>query len=122
MPATWSFDGPVLTLSVIGVVTNEEIEQAFDEAVTSRRNESNLRLLWDARALQTPLSSADMAWRFELVSSLAERRILSRVAVLIRSERAHVFELARAQIPKALPAIQSAVFTERTEALAWLES
>ena len=122
MPVTWSFNGPVLTLSVIGVVTNDEIEQAFDAAIVSRRGETNLRLLWDARASHTALSSADMAWRVELVSSLAERGIVSRVAVLIRSERSHVFALAREEIPKALPAIQSAVFTEPTEAQAWLQS
>ena len=121
MPVTWGFRGLVVMLSVIGVVTNQEIEQAFDEAVANAPSRSDLRLLWDARASLTPVSSDDMAWRFWLVSSLAKRGILSRAALLVRSEHLTLRELARAQLQKALPAIQSEVFTEPAEALAWLQ-
>ncbi len=121
MPVAWGFRRLVLTLSVVGVVTNQEIEQAFDEAVANAPGKSDLRLLWDARATLTPLSSDDMAWRFRLVSSLAERGILSRAALLLGSERTTLVELALAQIQRALPAIQAGVFTEAAEALAWLE-
>jgi len=121
MPVTWGFRGLVVMLSVTGVVTNQEIEQAFDEAVANAPSGSDLRLLWDARASLTPVSSDDMAWRFWLVSSLAKRGILSRAALLVRSEHLTLRELARAQLQKALPAIQSEVFTEPAEALAWLQ-
>jgi hypothetical protein len=121
MPATWGFRGPVFTLTVIGVVTNEEIAQAFEEAVANAPSRSDLRLLWDARASLTPVSSDDMAWRFRLVSSLAERGILSRAALLVRTEHLALLQLARAQLRNALPVIESEVFTEPAEALAWLE-
>jgi stage II sporulation SpoAA-like protein len=121
MPVAWGFRGLVLTLSVIGVVTNEEIEQAFDEAVANAPSRSDLRLLWDARATLTPVSSDDMTWRFKLVSALAARGILSRAALLVRSDQLTLLELARAQLQKTLPAIESEVFTDLPEALAWLE-
>jgi len=103
MPVTWESRGLVLILSVTGVVTNQEIEQAFAEALAKSPSRSDLRLLWDARASLTPVSSDDMAWRFELVSSLAERSILSRAALLVGSEHLTLRELARAQIQNALP-------------------
>jgi len=122
MPVAWGVRGLVFTLSVVGVVTNEEIQQAFDEALANAPARSDLRLLWDARASLTPVSSEDMAWRFRLVSSFTARGILSRAALLVRSDHVALLELSRAQLQKALPAIQSEVFTEPSEALAWLEA
>jgi hypothetical protein len=121
MPVTWGFRGHVLTLSVIGVVTNQEIERAFDEAVANAPRRSDLRLLWDARASQTPVSADDMDWRFRLVAALAARGILSRAALLVLSEHLSLLDIARRQLQNALPAIQSEVFTESAKALAWLE-
>jgi len=121
MPVTWGFRGLVLTVSVIGVVTNDEIERAFDEALSNAPSRRDLRLLWDARASLTPVSSEDMAWRFNLVSSLSERGILSRAALVAQNEHLALLTLARAQLQQALPALQSEVFTEPPEALAWLQ-
>jgi len=121
MPVTWDFRGLVFMLSVIGVVTNQEIERAFAEAVANAPSKTGLRLLWDASASLTPVSSDDMAWRFDLVSSLAERGILFRAALLVRKEHRLILELFRAQMQKALPSVQSEVFTEPAEALVWLE-
>jgi len=42
------------------------IEQAISDALASAPHRSGMRLLWDARQTQTPLSCADMAWRFSL--------------------------------------------------------
>jgi hypothetical protein len=122
MPVTWGFHGHVLELSVIGVVTNQEIAQAFDEAIANAPSKTGLRLLWDASGSLTPVSSDDMAWRFELVSSLAERGVLSRAALLVRKEHTLILELFRAQLQQGLPAIPSAVFSDATEARTWLES
>jgi len=121
LPVSWGFRGSVFLLSVIGVVTNQEIEQAFAEAVANAPSKCGLRLLWDASASLTPVSSDDMAWRFELVSSLAEDGILLRVALLVRKEQRLVPDLFRAQMQKELPSIRSEVFTEPAEALEWLE-
>ena len=122
MPVTWEFRGSVLWLSVIGVVTNQEIELAISDALANAPHRSGMRLLWDARQTQTPLSSADMAWRFELVSSLAERGIISRAALLLESRDRAVFELSRLGIRKVLSAaLPCEVFADASEALAWLE-
>jgi hypothetical protein len=121
MPVTWEFRGSVLWLSIVAVVTNQEIEQAISDALANAP-QRNLRLLWDARRTQTPLSSADMAWRFDLVSSLVERGLVSRVALLLESRDGVLFELSRLEIPKALPAaLPFEVFADASEALAWLE-
>jgi hypothetical protein len=122
MPVTWHFRGPVLMLSVVGVVTNQEIEQAFADAVAHAPSQTGLRLLWDASASLTPVSSDDIGWRFALVSSLAERGILFRAALLVRSEHRLILDLFRAQMQKAMPAVESEVFTEPAEALVWLEN
>jgi hypothetical protein len=121
MPVAWTLSGPVLTLSVSGVVTNEEIKVGLREALAATPGSRDLRLLWDARASQTPVSSDDMAWRFELVSSLADRGLLSRVAVLFLEQHGLVRELARVQMQRALPRLPCEVFSEPGAALAWLE-
>ena len=122
MPVTWSFRGLVCSVAVVGVVNNEEIERAFAEAMASAPSRAGLRLLWDATASLTPVSSDDMAWRFELVSSLAERGILVRAALLVHKEHRLILELFQAQLQQGLPSIPSRVFTDVTEALAWLET
>jgi hypothetical protein len=121
MPVTWAFRGSVLTLALSAVVTNEEIERAIGEAVANAPRRSAMQLLWDARESQTPVSSDDIAWRFELVSSLGERGILSRVALLLRNEHRLILEIARQQLPKALRAIECEVFTDASQAAKWLE-
>lgn len=121
MPVTWDFRGLVIVLSVIDVVTNQEVERAFAEAVANAPSKTGLRLLWDASASLTPVSSDDIAWRFELVSSLAERGVLFRAALLVRREHRLILELFRTQMQKAMPSVQSEVFTEAAEALVWLE-
>lgn len=122
MPVTWEFRRAVLWLSVTGVVTNQEIELAVSEALTNAPYRSDMRLLWDARQTQTPVSSGDMAWRFDLVSSLAERGLISRAALLLESHDRALFELSRLEIQKALwAAIPCDVFADASEAVAWLE-
>jgi hypothetical protein len=121
MPVTWEFRGSVLWLSIIAIVTNQEIEQAISDALANAPQRSDLRLLWDARQTQTPLSSADMAWRFDLVSSLAERGLVTRAALLLESRDGALFELSRLEGPKALPAaLRFEVFADAPQALAWL--
>lgn len=122
MPVTLEFRGSVLWLSVIGVVTNQEIQRAFSDALANAPHRSDMRLLWDARQTQTPLSSADMAWRFDLVTSLAGRGIISRAALLLESQDRAIFELSRLGIKKVMSAaLPCEVFADASEALAWLE-
>ena len=121
MPVTWRFRGTVLWLSVSGVVTNAEIEAAFAEAVAGAPQQRDVRLLWDARATQTPVTAEDVAWRYELVSSLAERGVLSRAALLVRPDQTVFLELGRQELWKALPSLESDTFADEAEALAWLD-
>jgi hypothetical protein len=121
MPVTWRLQGAVLVLEVRGVVTNQEIEVTIGEAVASAPCQSGLRLLWDARKTQTPISSLDMAWRFELLASLGERGVFSRGALLLRQEQRQLLALGRLETAKALRSLESHVFSDEAEALAWLE-
>jgi hypothetical protein len=122
VPVKWELRGSVLWLSIVAVVSNEEIELALADALASAPDRRGLRLLWDARESQTPLSSADMAWRFDLVSSLAERGLVTRAALLLVSRERALFELSRQEMQKALGAgLPSDVFTDASAALAWLE-
>ena len=121
MPVSWRFRGTILWLSVCGVVTNAEIEAAFAEAVAGAPSRRDLRLLWDARETQTPVTADDVAWRYELISSLAARGVLSRAALLVRPDQTVFLELGRQELWKALPALESDAFADETEALAWLD-
>ena len=121
MPVSWRFRGTILWLSVCAVVTNAEIEAAFADAVAGAPQQRDVRLLWDARETQTPVTAEDVAWRYELVSSLAERGVLSRAALLVRPDQTVFLELGRQELWKALPSLESDTFADEAEALAWLE-
>ena len=120
MPVTWEFRGAVLWLSVIASVTNQEIERAISEALANAPNRRDMRLLWDARQTETAVTSDDMTWRFDLVSSLAARGLISRAALLLESRDRSLFEVSRLEIQKALT-LPCDVFADASEALAWLE-
>jgi hypothetical protein len=121
MPVTWQFRGAVLTLRVCGLVTNREVESAFAEAFASPPLQGGMRLLWDARESQTPVSSEDVEWRCQLVSSLGERGVLARAALLLRPDQQVFLELARLELWKALQPVEGATFSGEAEALAWLD-
>lgn len=121
MPVTWQFRSGVLVLSVSGVVTNQEIAVTLAEAVASAPCQRGMRMLWDARRSHTPISSSDMEWRFALLSSLGERGIVARGALLLRQEQRQLLELGRLETSRALRTLESSVFTDESEAIAWLE-
>jgi stage II sporulation SpoAA-like protein len=121
MPVTWRFRGTILWLSVRGVVTNDEIEAAFAEALAGAPLQRDMQLLWDARQTQTPLTAEDVEWRYELISSLAARGVLSRAALLVQPHQAALLELGRQELWKALPSLESGTFADEAEALAWLQ-
>jgi SpoIIAA-like len=121
MPARCRLRGEQLTLSVVGLADNVEIEQALTAGVASAKPGAQLHLLWDARRSVTLLSAADVAFRMGLVASLAERGIVARCAVL--GDGAHqqaIIDLLRKEMPKALPQLPVRVFVDQTEALEWL--
>lgn len=121
MPATWSLRGGVLGLAVSGVVSNLEIEEAIGEAVKHAPSPEGLRFLWDSRGSHTPLTTEDVVWRFDLVSSLGKRGVVSRVALLVRPEQARSLEVWRLQMRSALGSLEGDAFADEAEALAWLE-
>jgi hypothetical protein len=121
MPVTWKFREVILMLRVCGVVTNREVESAFAAALAKAPSQSGLRLLWDARESQTPVSSEDVEWRFQLVSSLGERGILSRAALLLRPDQRAFLEFGRLELGKTLRPVEGAAFSDEAEALAWLD-
>ena len=121
MPAQCQLRGEVLTISVVGLVENAEIERALTEGVASAEPGVQLHLLWDARRAVTLLSAADVAFRIILVASLADRGIVARCAVL--GDGAHqqaIIDLLRREMPKALPQLPVRVFVDQAEALEWL--
>ena len=121
MPVRWGFRGPVLTLSVSGVVTNPEIELAMKDALANAPSQGGIRLLWDARETLTPMTTDDLRWRFKLVSALAQRGALTRACVLFRSEQQQIVALVRPQFALAIPGVPCEAFTDASEAAAWLE-
>jgi len=121
MPVAWNFRGAVLTLGISGSVTNREIEQALDAALANAPSGTGLRLLWDARATQGPLSSDDLEWRIEAVASLGERGVLCRAGLLARIEQRSSLAIWAKEGPRALRALHFRLFTDETEARAWLE-
>jgi len=121
MPVSCQFRSGVLVLAVSGVVTNQEIDVTLAEALATAPCQKGMRMLWDARRSQTPISSSDMAWRFALLSSLGERGIVTRGALLLRPEQRQLLELGRLETSRALRTLESSVFTDESEAIAWLE-
>jgi hypothetical protein len=121
MPVTWKFRETILTLRVCGVVTNREVESAFAAALAKAPAQSGMRLLWDARETQTPVSSEDVEWRCQLVSSLGERGVLSRAALLLRPDQQVFLALGRLELWKALQPVDAATFSDEAQALAWLD-
>ena len=121
MPVTWKFHEAILMLRVCGVVTNREVESAFAAALANAPSQSGMRLLWDARESQTPVSSEDVEWRFRLVSSLGERGVLSRAALLLRADQRAILEFSRLELWRTLLPVEGAAFSEEAEALEWLD-
>jgi hypothetical protein len=121
MPVIWKFREAVLMLRVCGVVTNREVESAFAAALAKAPAQSGMRLLWDARETQTPVSSEDVEWRCQLVSSLGKRGVLSRAALLLRPDQQVFLGLARLELWKALQPVEGTTFSDEAEALAWLD-
>jgi hypothetical protein len=79
-------------------------------------------LLWDGRTSQTPLSADDLSWRFELVSSLAERALVSRAAVLVTEAWRATLDYFRSEAARIVPGLRLEMFVDEAEALAWLEA
>jgi hypothetical protein len=122
MPVECTIRDRVLALSVSGVVSNHEIETAVAAALAGVQPRTRVRLLWDARKTETPLTADDMAWRFALVSSLAKREVISRGALLVRDAPSSLLEVSRTELRKALRDFQCDVFTDESEARTWLNA
>jgi hypothetical protein len=104
------------------MVTNREIEQALAAALASAPS-TGLRLLWDARGTEGPLSSEDLQWRIETVASLGERGVLCRAALLARTDQRASLAIWAKEGPRALrEALEFGLFTDEAEARAWLQT
>ena len=121
MPAYCQLTGNLLTLAVVGVTENADIERALMDGVSSAEPGQRLRLLWDARRAVTLLSSDDVAFRLGIVASLAKRGILVRAALLVHpTSQQAMFDVFSTEIPRALSPLPAAVFRDEAEALEWL--
>jgi len=121
MPIEWEFRGSVLAVTVIGVVRTPEIERTMlGEALLDPRAGSGTRVLWDARRETTPLSPDHLEWSWSIMSSLAQRGVLSRFALLLRVQQQDSIALARSEMPKVVHPLQFEVFSDEEQALAWL--
>ena len=122
MPVEWELRGAVLILVFSGIVEREEIEAALAAALSDPRSRPRMGLLWDGRTSQTPLSADDLSWRFELVSSLAERALVSRAAVLVTEGWRATLDYFRSEAARIVPGLGLEMFVDEAEALAWLEA
>lgn len=108
-------------VTVIGVVHNPEIERTIlGEALLDPRAGSGTRVLWDARRETTPLSPDDFEWSMNIMSSLAQRGVVSRFALLLRVQQQDSIALAQSEMPELVHPLQFEVFSDEEQALAWL--
>jgi len=121
MPVLWDIREGILALSLTGQFTNGDIEQAVQEAAVDDRFRPGMRLLWDPRSSQTPMSSADLQWRIGLVSDFARRGLLSRLALVLRPDQRLSFEIFTNEAAKQLDVVPIRAFTDVSEAIVWLE-
>ena len=122
MPVAWEIRGAVLTLSLAGQFTNDDIERALQEAAADERCRPGMRLLWDPRRSETAMSSADLEWRTELVAACAKRGLLARFALVLRPDQQISLDVFASEAQKQLDALPVRAFTDESEALAWLEA
>ena len=119
MSVTWTFRGNVLVMIEMDVSTNEELERAFvHEALADARARPGLAVLWDARRSLTPLTAEDVAWRSRVLSELAARKLIARVALLLDAHQT-LTAAAAGQRPE-IPGLAFGVFRDELEATAWL--
>ena len=122
MTVRWEVRQCVLILIFAGVVEREEIEAAVASALADPRCAGGVGLLWDGRLSQTPLSTDDLTWRFEMVSSLVERGVVRRAAVLLTEGWRATLDYFRAEATRIAPGFHLEMFTDESEAIAWLEA
>jgi hypothetical protein len=122
VPVGWEYRGDVLTLVFAGVVERREIEAAFAAAFSDPRCVPGMGLLWDARISHTPLSADDIAWRLDLVSSLGDRGLVNRAAVLVNDRWRATLGYFRGEVARWKPPLRLEMFADEGEALAWLET
>ena len=122
MPLSWRFRGAVLVVTESGVISNDEIERVIlRDALSSPPARDAVRVLWDARPSESPLTSEDVDWRGQVMRLLGEHGQLSRFALVVRPEQRLTLEIGRSQLPKTVSPLSFGVFTEQHDALGWLE-
>jgi hypothetical protein len=119
MPVDWELRGFVLRLIFIGLVERQEIEEALAAALADPRTPDGLGLLWDARLSPTPLSTEDIHWRLDLVSSLVARGVVRRAAVLVSERWRVTLDYFRSESSRLKPGFDLGMFTDEPEAVAW---
>ncbi len=123
MGVAWRFQGAVLVVTEGPLCSSDEIERVILRgALSDPRCEEGVRVLWDARQSEWPLSSEDVAWRTNVMAMLADYGVASRFAYVVRSEQRVTIELGRSEIAKAVVPLVFQVFTSESEALGWLET
>jgi hypothetical protein len=120
VPVEWELRGLVLRLVFTGLVERHEIEEALAGALADPRFVRGLGLLWDGRDSQTPLSTEDLRWRFDLVAGLAARGVVRRAAVLLTERWRATLDYLRSEVSRMRPGFLLETFTDEGEAVAWL--
>ena len=121
MPVTWKFREAILMLRVCGVVTNRRSSPRSLRRSPMRSHRPACGCSGTLGRPRAPLTAEDVEWRCQLVSSLGERGVLSRAALLVRPEQQVFLELGRLELWKALQPVEGAAFSDEAEALAWLD-
>ena len=102
---------------------NEEVERALVMGVSQVMPGKQIRLLWDSRRSNTPLSAHDIARRIGMVESLVHRRAVVRCGLLMDGMRQPAaLSLFRTELQSALPGLPVRVFDDKDKAISWLES
>lgn len=114
----YQISGVVLTLKPTGAVTPEARQATYAAIAADTRVPDNALVLIDAREVETPISIRDVEVRARtLVASLGPK--LGRiVAVIAPPELSREAEHIQGMSPQL--GVQMAVFSNETDALAWL--
>jgi hypothetical protein len=118
MPVTWRFQHSVLILGFIGNYDFADVRAAVDEAFADAAFRPGTSLLMDARSSLIYLSTDEAVRRARWFTSLRDRGVSSRWALLLRPYPLQMLETAVACFREV--GVDAQVFSDPDAAMEWL--
>jgi len=120
LPVTWSYRDAILIVETIGTYGRAELERALADARADARFAAETPVLFDGRLSQADISTADVDWRVQFVSTLRAMGFSPRCAVVVR-DKPVTFGLGRMlSLRLGSEDVELRVTRDFDEALRWL--